>query len=151
MDRFWSKVQKSEGCWLWTGAKDPNGYGRFSVGRRMRLSHRIAYELTTGEPIASGMNACHRCDNPSCVNPAHLFIGTQADNVHDMQAKGRTGYSGSRGSKHPMAKLTESDVVAIRADKRSQTAIAADYGVSQSAIHLIKSRKEWKHVPEVAA
>jgi hypothetical protein len=88
MERFWNKVERGDGCWEWRGAKSRFGYGRFIVGRNNRLAHRVAWAATRGE-IPVGMNVCHRCDNPSCVNPDHLFLGTQRDNVRDMHEKGR--------------------------------------------------------------
>lgn len=90
-ERFWAKVQKGPGCWTWTGCRDDHGYGMFRpYGRKAsaRRAHRVAWELTHG-PIPAGMFACHKCDNPQCVRPAHLFLGTPADNAHDRDKKGR--------------------------------------------------------------
>ena len=87
-ERFWSKVKKTEGCWLWMGARDPDGYGSFRVGSRGTHAHRIAYALKVGH-IPPGLSVLHRCDNPPCVRPDHLFLGTQLDNVNDMAKKGR--------------------------------------------------------------
>lgn len=87
-ERFWSKVEKAEGCWLWTAYRDDDGYGSIRVGRKAELAHRVAWWLTNG-PIPPGLHVLHRCDRPECVNPDHLFLGTQLDNVVDMYRKGR--------------------------------------------------------------
>lgn len=88
-DRIWKFVQKTDGCWEWNGRRNDRGYGLFAVTHAAaRRAHRVIWELVNG-PIPSGMVVCHRCDNPPCVRPDHLFLGTQADNMRDMQAKGR--------------------------------------------------------------
>lgn len=87
--RFWAKVDKTDGCWLWTGSRDHKGYGRLNVDRKPVAAHRLLILLTTGEMPAAGQVVCHHCDTPACVRPDHLFVGTQSDNIRDMYAKGR--------------------------------------------------------------
>lgn len=106
--RFWGKVLKTDGCWLWMAGKDQDGYGKFSVGPRSiarpKLAHRIAWELTNGE-VSESIFVLHRCDNPSCVRPDHLFLGTHQDNMDDMVAKGR-GSIGTRNGKYTKPERT---------------------------------------------
>ena len=86
--RFWSKVKKTEGCWLWLGGKSSDGYGKFNIGNHDTNAHRVAYTLKVGN-VPPGVSVLHSCDNPPCVRPEHLFLGTQLDNVTDMHKKGR--------------------------------------------------------------
>lgn len=135
-------ISEATGCWEWTAAKGKDGYGMFCVGGKTRGAHRISYEAHRG-PIPQGGIVCHKCDNRLCVNPDHLFLGTQADNVADRNAKGRQ----ARGTKQGSAKLTEADVLAIRATPElSQRALARQYGVSQGQIYNVRSGKHWGHV-----
>lgn len=140
--RFWSKVDKRgpRECWLWTGARKFDGYGRIWDGRGNALAPRIAWLLTTGEAVPSGLCVCHRCDNPPCVNPAHLFLATNADNVRDCHAKGRW----TRGETHGNAKLSGAQVQAILSDSNTPAAdLARELGVSPSAINDIKRGRSW--------
>jgi len=147
MDRFWQKVEKTDGCWNWTSAKHPKGYGLFSIKNRNQRAHRVSYELCKG-PIPEGMQVLHECDNPSCVKPEHLFLGTNADNMADKVAKGRQAhFCPGRGEDSPTAKLTTKQVLAIReAVGVPHKVLAADYGVSRRQIEDIRARRAWKHL-----
>jgi len=159
-DRFWSRVLKADAdcCWLWMAGKNTRGYGTMGEGGRhcrSVLSHRVSWELANG-PIPAGLFVLHHCDNPACVNPGHLFLGTHTDNMRDSASKGRQRYQRhpetTQGSNHPGHKLTEADVVDIRARYRAggilQRELAAEYGVNPCAIGYIVNRKTWKHLPD---
>ena len=148
-ERFWAKVAKgsSDDCWEWTAALI-KGYGEISRGGRkngMMMAHRLSWILHNG-PIPTGSIVCHRCDNPSCVNPHHLFLGTQTDNMQDAARKGRM----ARGERHHNAKLSKSQVLEIReqyaSGNTSTIILAAKYGVSQALVAKIVRRKRWKHI-----
>lgn len=97
---FFSRVEKTDACWLWIGSRDSHGYGKFSIKGRAVAAHRFSFELENG-PIGPGVKVCHRCDNPPCVRPSHLFQGTQADNMKDMVAKGRSASGDRSAMKRP--------------------------------------------------
>lgn len=149
-DRFWPKVDKSSllGCWEWQGYRTEDGYGQVSDGIRMRHAHRVSWELHNGS-IPEGLVVRHDCDNSSCVNPAHLRIGTHADNIADKVARNRQ----AKGEGNGRAVLTAADVRAIR---RAYDAgedpglIAARYPVSKRAIVYIGQRVNWRHLEEAA-
>lgn len=145
--RFWKFVQKTESCWLWTGNKSNWNYGLFKAGEKDTYSHRFSWILHHG-PIPEGMCVLHRCDNPPCINPDHLFLGTFADNTHDMHKKGRANTS--KGSQHCHAKLTESQVAEIRRryalGNITQSELGAEFGVHRVSIRRIIKRKVWVHV-----
>lgn len=111
MKRFWNKVDKSnkDGCWIWTGAKSNRGYGRFKIAGKLFSPHRLIYEWTKGN-IKNDLHVCHHCDNPSCVNPDHLFLGTPQDNALDSVRKGRMVPSKTRGEQIGISKLTECNI-----------------------------------------
>ena len=149
MNRFWSKVAKSEGCWNWTSTTNGRGYGTFRVGRVKVYAHRFAYETTVG-PIKEGLVVDHLCRNPRCVNPAHLEPVTHLENVRRGLAP---GHRLTRGERSGMAKLTDAQVEAIRTayeHGRTQRALAAEYGVGKSQIGRI-TRGERRRWPTPAA
>lgn len=129
------------GCWIWNAAVRADGYGQFHIKRKPMGAHRASYLLFVGE-LQNGDLVCHRCDNPICVNPAHLFIGTPADNSADMVKKGRQ----ARGEKHGSRKLSEMDVLAIRGMAGTQLEIAKSFGVDRSLIGYIRRGDLWGHV-----
>ena len=139
-ERFWSKVKKGAECWEWTGAvnKRNKGYGRLDINGKQVRAHRLSYEIHYG-PIPKGMEVCHICDNPPCVRPSHLFIGTHKDNMIDAGAKGSLSH-------HTPIKLTETQVRAILKDTRILKEIAKDYSVTPSLVSKIKRGVVWKHV-----
>lgn len=141
--RFEKKFRVTPGCWVWTSYRDKDGYGGFSIEHVTFRAHRVAYMMYVGE-IDDGMLICHKCDNPSCVNPDHLYQGTQQKNMRDMRSKNRGAIN--NGVLCGGSKLSESQVLEIRSLKQSQSAIARKYGVAQSTISLIVNRKTWTHI-----
>ena len=145
-ERFVEKIasKPKDGCWLWGGGLHVDGYGTFHADGRTRGAHRVSYELFKG-PIPEGLHVLHLCDVPGCVNPDHLFTGTNRDNVRDMIAKGRV----RGGVRHPRAKATEDDVRAIRSDRRvgsTWSELSERYGLSIRAIRNLVNRITWRHV-----
>lgn len=137
-----SELNTKTGCVEWIGPKNNKGYGKIGEKWKTVGAHRVALELYTGQKIPKGMFVLHKCDNPACINPKHLEIGTPADNSRDMVKKRRHMF----GVKHYRAILNDSQVRDIREDNRTQMIIAANYGVHQTLISLIKRRKLWSHV-----
>jgi hypothetical protein len=148
-ERFWAFVDVGtpDACWPWKGTRcQPFGHGGFSVNGRTQKAHRVAFTLASGV-IPAGLYVLHRCDNPSCCNPLHLFLGTQGDNNRDRASKGRNG--DLRGSKSSRAKLSESEAAEILRRRRTGetiTALAREYGVHHSAISRIALGQTWPHL-----
>ena len=168
-DRFNEKVEIGRGCWWWLGTKDRDGYGLFKLNTHTCIgAHRYAWWLATGEN-PKGHLICHYCDNPGCVNPEHLFMGTAQDNNRDRDEKGRTA-KGERhhnfgrgkpfqyklrfatvpplrpGEKNGRAKLTEAQVREVLADNRPSVRLAEELGVTPTAIGMIRRGKTWRHL-----
>lgn len=147
--RFWSKVNIStEGsCWNWTACVNALGYGIISRSRKANIASRISWELKHG-PIPDGLCILHKCDNPRCVNPNHLFLGTRPENTADMIKKGRAKHN--RGELSGRAKLTRDQVVEIRhlyaSVNFSQSELGKQFGVSKSTIAAILRRRSWSHI-----
>ncbi len=142
-DRFWAHVDKSGDCWTWTGGRQWQNYGMFWN----QMAHRIAYELTYG-PISDGLVVCHHCDNPPCVRPDHLFLGTQKANLADCSRKGRI----SRGVNHHDAKCSEDDIRQIRrlydGKKGTRAALAHQFNLSITHVTRIVRRQAWRHLSD---
>lgn len=154
-NRFWSKVEKTKGCWNWSAATFHHGYGCFGVkvadGKyKTRYAHRLAYEELVG-PIVDGLFVLHKCDNRRCVNPEHLFLGTQVDNMRDCSAKGRKPGKRLFGEENYAAKLSDAKIKIIRyvGKSLSQQRLGDVFGVSQTMIGCVLRGKSWPHVKVV--
>ena len=152
LKRFWNKVNvKSDNeCWNWTASKKKHGYGKLGVGKGQEVAHRVSWVIHYGK-IPKGMCVCHHCDNPSCVNPKHLFLGVHADNMLDMKKKGRA--KGHIGESNPKAILSEPEVIEMRKiydshenkyglTKRMSNAYEVPYGTLQKVVR----RYTWNHI-----
>lgn len=139
------------GCWLWVGSGNAKGYGRIQTGlkstgdRRMRSAHRVSWELFRG-PILDGMHVLHRCDVPACVNPDHLFLGSNKDNMNDKAVKGRCRSNPVVGEAHPNSKLTEEQVRYILSSDKKQKDLAKELGIGKMQVSRIKRGERWRHV-----
>lgn len=146
---FWRKVQKTDGCWIWTGAQTkPGGYGQLGIGYKKELAHRISWMIHRGEIPAERPLVLHKCDNPPCCNPDHLFLGTYLDNARDKASKKRSYRP--QGEKHHMVKLTNETVLKIRSiyplGGLSHSNIAKVFCVTKTTIGNILRNKIWKHI-----
>lgn len=142
--RFWSKVDTSGKCWVWMGPRNKKGYGYFSVGRRTFSVHRWLHQFIHG-PLAKGQQVLHRCANPPCIRPSHLYAGTHAENMTDRNVMGHT----ARGERSGKARLTDDQVRAMRADVAAGLTwvkAAAKYDVSRQTVRMVVTGRSWKHV-----
>ena len=151
MENFWNKVDKTDSCWNWTGATNgrPSGgvaYGLFKIPktRKNTTAHRMAYKLTKGE-IPDGVFVCHTCDNPLCVNPDHLFLGTPADNVADMDAKGRRKCAPQKHEQNGRAKLDSRAVALLRRlyPVFSGKKLSKIFGIGKTQTYRIINGEQW--------
>lgn len=149
--RFWRFVKKTDNCWIWTGHKDRAGYGTFGVPKgRMLRAHRYSWKIAHGEIPDSQILVMHKCDNPSCVNPEHLFLGSQKDNSADKVSKNRQ----AKGSHQGLSKVTEDQVHTIRdryihgqrGGLNTTRRLSKEFGISLATVKQIVSGKTWKHV-----
>lgn len=143
LPRFWASIQTGDGCWIWKGNLDTKGYGKFRTGGQSLRATRAMYALVKGKVPADRV-VCHTCDTPACCNPAHLWLGTIADNSRDMVQKGRS--SRRIGSANTRCRLTVDQVRAIRGDHRQSAAIARSYGVARTTIRDIRLGRTWSSV-----
>jgi len=153
LQRFWKKVNISTEdncCWIWTAYKSPYGYGQIGIRYKLYLAHRVSYMIATGIDPEEKM-VCHKCDNPPCVRPDHLFLGEQLDNMADMISKGRADHTKNLKGQHVgTAKLTEEQVVEIwnlhLTEGLGERKLAARFNVTPANIHCILSGQSWKHL-----
>lgn len=145
VDRFWEKVNRLDGadaCWEWTGAIDKSsGYGAFKVGGRRVTPHRLSLSWKLGRDVGPHLDACHTCDNRRCVRPDHLYEGTRKQNVGDCVSRGRH----ARGETVGTAKLTEAEIVAIKASALDARALSRRFSVHPTTVRAIRGGRSWRH------
>ncbi len=142
-ERFGKYVKKTDTCWLWIGSKCPKGYGRMNVKGKSVIAPRISWKIHYGG-IPQGKYVLHKCDNPSCVNPDHLYLGNQYDNMADMYRSGRAKHK--RGEENGKSKLTEAIVREIRTSTNTLVALARKFGINRRTVWSVQSRKTWRHI-----
>jgi len=148
-DRFWSKVNKTESCWLWTGSKSDFGHGQIRIDGRNTVASRYVWEIMKG-PITDRLFVLHKCDNPTCVRIDHLFLGTQKDNIKDMHSKGRAFKGNYKGKLNPASKLTEEEVIRMREmhheSNLNYCELARLFKVHNTTSRAIIKRENWAHI-----
>lgn len=138
--------EPNSGCWLWLGHIEQGGYGKARFRRRAYRAHRLSWEAFHG-PIQDGLFVCHRCDNPACVNPDHLWLGTHEENMQDMRDKGRAPFgTDQRGESNPFCRLTEEIVRKVRAASGTCPEIAIRFGLNKWTVHDVRARRTWRHI-----
>jgi hypothetical protein len=153
MIRFWEKVETGRGCWLWRGTIKDGRYGVIgdeAPSRRQVYAHRLSWEIANQRPVPDGLDVCHSCDNPPCVNPTHLFVGTRADNMADMKRKGRHRF----GEGHQTGRLTDAqarEILRRALGGEPPGNIGIEFGVSASHVENIRRGHRWAHLPGRAA
>ena len=156
--RFWKKINKTKDCWIWKEGCFINGYGQFRVGTKKMKAHRVVFMMINGE-IPKNKIICHKCDNPKCVNPQHLFLGTHKDNALDSKNKGRRAFglrhgtytkphTRCKGEKNGSAKLTKENVIAIRLQHKNTSVdvLSKNFKISKSQIRNIINYRAWRHI-----
>lgn len=152
MKRFWDKVNKTSGCWLWTAWRNNKGYGAFSAkhpngGYSNKLAHRESWEMANEKKIPAGLCVLHSCDNPACVNPSHLFLGTKKDNTQDMLKKGRNRSYDAHGEDHHRSTITKEIAKTMRhlywAERRSQHEIGRFFDVTNYLVFDVVHGRSW--------
>lgn len=151
IQRFIAHISDSDKCLEWSGALDIYGYGALTIERKVYKAHRFIYELLFGK-LPSNISVCHRCDNPKCVNPNHLWAGTHAENMKDMVSKGRLTKNRAIGERSGQSKITEKDVLEIRrifrpySRKFGAPALGKRFGIAPTQVKNIIHRRNWKHI-----
>lgn len=151
-DRFNQKVattRDGNGCWLWLGATNRAGYGLFGLNRKALLAHRVAFELHSGRALSRDEAVCHSCDNPTCVNPAHLWVGSVAENNADRHSKGRSRGGKLAGENNPRAIMDREVVLAIASASGSLKEVAARFAVPFKTVSAIRTGAAWSSVTGV--
>jgi hypothetical protein len=142
--RFWAKVRRAgpSECWLWTATISKWGYGGIKIGKAVFMAHRVSFAMANQQEPGD-MLVCHSCDTPACVNPAHLWLGSDRDNHRDMMAKGRWRGNGVKGERHMWTKLTAEQVLYIKTSPELGYRIAEKFGVAKSTVSAIRKGHNW--------
>ena len=143
---YYSIPEPNSGCWLWIGGATTVGYGKIFANGFVRLSHRVSYEEYKGA-IPEGMLVLHKCDTPACINPEHLFLGTNKENMQDASRKGRTSF----GEKNGSSKITEKDAILILNSAQSVSILSRKYNITETSIRNIKNGDKWSYLNQQGA